>query len=49
MQVASNIYDCYPITSLNWTPEYRMVRCRFKNKHLKDMCLKEIGQCLWIS
>lgn len=32
------------VAYLNWTPvfEWRVIRCRFKNGHLKDMYIKEI-------
>ena len=33
------------IFGINWTPlsEWYVVRCGFKNGHIKDTCLEEIG------
>ena len=35
-------------TYLKWTPifEWCVIRCRFKNKHKKGMCLNDIGLCV---
>jgi hypothetical protein len=35
-----------PVTHLEWIPifEWCIVKCGSKNRHQKDMCLKEIGK-----